>query len=150
MQCTENQSWKIAKIFSTSGRPKPAQTSNYSLYSYVITRKMTSFQSRGPEGLHKRWFKSGSLGYISGSNFDARHFIKSWPHLPEVCAVNLNTILMIFFFKYRWKLRGGKRDSSSAFWKLRGGKRGMNNPLWKLRGGKRSIDTKRDTLWKLR
>jgi len=49
-----------------------------------------------------------------------------------------------------WKLRGGKRDSSSAFWKLRGGKRGMNNPLWKLRGGKRSIDTKRDTLWKLR
>ena len=56
----------------------------------------------------------------------------------------------LYFFKYRWKLRGGKRDSSSAFWKLRGGKRGMNNPLWKLRGGKRSIDAKRDTLWKLR
>merc|ERR1712129_578878 len=56
-----------------------------------------------------------------------------------------------------WKLRGGKRDSSSAFWKLRGGKRGMNNPLWKLRGGKRSIDAKRaddlykrESLWKLR
>merc|ERR1711956_57381 len=46
-----------------------------------------------------------------------------------------------------WKLRGGKRDSSSAFWKLRGGKRAddlyKRESLWKLRTGKRA-------LWKLR
>merc|ERR1712210_158706 len=53
-----------------------------------------------------------------------------------------------------WKLRGGKRDSSSAFWKLRGGKRGTDakrDTLWKLRGGKRADDLyKRESLWKLR
>merc|ERR1712194_651846 len=53
-----------------------------------------------------------------------------------------------------WKLRGGKRDSSSAFWKLRGGKRSIDakrDTLWKLRGGKRADDLyKRESLWKLR
>merc|ERR1712008_225325 len=49
-----------------------------------------------------------------------------------------------------WKLRGGKRDSSSAFWKLRGGKRSIDakrDTLWKLRGGKRADDLyKRESL----
>ena len=118
---------------------------------------MTSFQSREQGGFHKKWFKSGSFGYVSDGHFERPlgrliFWLVRWRALNNskclvsryVCLFDLgfmpkepscipnllgglrsnplHNINNIYLLKYSWKLRGGKRDSSSAFWKLRGGK----------------------------